>query len=240
MLSFTKEQKIVKQAEGTEQPVRKMYHITYQKVFWLFVFGSLLGVPLEGFWTLAHFGHWETHVVSVWGPFCILYGIGLAVSYIGAVAFQNHGRIFQFFAFSLIGSAVELASGSLVAHWLHMYAWDYSKHFMNYKGYVSLAMSVMWGVLGIAFTFLVPFIERIFQRMQGKVWKGICIVLSVFLLFDFVVTGMSLARWRDRHENVPATTQIERSIDKSFPNDWMKHRFCEWKFLDEKPSLAGK
>lgn len=41
--------------------------IAYENMFWLFMIGSVLGVILEGIWCLIRTGHWETHVVSMWG-----------------------------------------------------------------------------------------------------------------------------------------------------------------------------
>lgn len=56
--------------------------ITYENMFWLFMIGSVLGVILEGIWCLIRAGHWETHVVSMWGPFCIIYGFGAVGLYL--------------------------------------------------------------------------------------------------------------------------------------------------------------
>ena len=54
----------------------KEEHATYQNMFWLFMISNVLGVILEGLWCLIRTGYWETHVVSMWGPFCIIYGFG--------------------------------------------------------------------------------------------------------------------------------------------------------------------
>ena len=60
-----------------KKEVEKREKISYQVIFWLFVIGSLAGVVLEGIWCLLKYGHWETHVVTVWEPLCIIYGFGL-------------------------------------------------------------------------------------------------------------------------------------------------------------------
>lgn len=44
---------------------RKNDGITYCNMFWLFMFGNVLGVLLEGTWCKLCFGHWETHVVTI-------------------------------------------------------------------------------------------------------------------------------------------------------------------------------
>lgn len=40
--------------------------VTYCNMFWLFMFGNVLGVLLEGTWCRLIFGHWETHVATIW------------------------------------------------------------------------------------------------------------------------------------------------------------------------------
>lgn len=56
--------------------------VTYCNMFWLFMFGNVLGVLLEGTWCRLIFGHWETHVATIWGPFSLIYGVGAVMFYI--------------------------------------------------------------------------------------------------------------------------------------------------------------
>lgn len=69
-----------------EQKKEQSAYITYDKLFWLFLIGSVAGVIIEGVFTLVTKGHWESHVVSVFGAFNILYGFGGVLYYVGAVA----------------------------------------------------------------------------------------------------------------------------------------------------------
>ena len=48
------------------------------------------------------------------------------------------------------------------------------------------------------------------------------------------MTGTSIARWSERHYNIPAQTRIQKELDTEAPDDWMQSRFIEWKFLDGK------
>ena len=50
--------------------------LRYTTLFWLFFLGSIAGFVLEGLWRIILVGHWENHSATVWGPFCIVYGIG--------------------------------------------------------------------------------------------------------------------------------------------------------------------
>lgn len=205
--------------------------ITYSQLFWLFLFGSVAGVLLEGSWYALTHGHWETHVVSVWGPLCIIYGIGAVGCYIGAVLLKGQRLLVRFLSFTGIGSAVELLCGLALEHGLHMRAWNYSKQFMNYKGHVSLKMALIWGIVGVAFGKLVPGLQRLFRKMQGKGWQIACCALSVLVALDLTLTGLCMFRWSARHEGRGPENRLEELLDQHYPDEWMEERFCEWRFI---------
>ena len=79
----------------------------------------------------------------------------------------------QFVAFSLIAAVFEYVCSWVLEYGLHMKAWDYRRHFLNIEGRVSLKMTVLWGTLGVAFSYwLVPLIDQMFDRMQGILEGG--------------------------------------------------------------------
>ena len=102
---------------------------------------------------------------------------------------------------------------------------------MNIRGYVNLEMAILWGILGILFSYLLPVFEKVFDKMRGKAWRVACAGLTVFLVADMVVTSMCLVRWRDRHEGIPADNRIEQMIDDIYPDEFMEKRFCNWYFI---------
>ena len=79
-----------KNARNQEASKESNDKFSYFKMFWLFIFGSLPGVLLEGLWCLAFYGHWETHVVTVFEPLCVLYGFGMVGCCMGAVILSNN------------------------------------------------------------------------------------------------------------------------------------------------------
>lgn len=208
--------------------------ISYFRLFWLFIFGSLLGVLLEGLWCLFLHGQWETHVVTIFEPLCVLYGFGMVGCYIGTVLLENKSLLFRFFIFSLIGSLIEIICGVLLEYGLHMKAWDYSGCFLNFKGYVSLSMSVLWGILGVGFSYIVPLIENAFSKMKSGFWKKACRVMSVFLAFDVAVTAVCLVRWSERYHGKEPSNRIEMMVDRKYNDEMMQKRYCEWHFIGEK------
>ena len=207
----------------------KEEHATYQNMFWLFMIGNVLGVILEGLWCLIRTGYWETHVVSMWGLFCIIYGFGAVGFYLGSVWLKGKSPVTQFVAFSLIAAVFEYVCSWVLEYGLHMKAWDYRRHFLNIEGRVSLKMTVLWGTLGVAFSYwLVPLIDQMFDRMQGRFWKAACSCMSIFMAINLAFTALCLVRWRDRHEGIAPQNYVEQTIDEVYDDYKMEKRFCEW------------
>ena len=64
-------------------------HTNYSNMFWLFMIGNILGVILEGIWCVIRNGRWETHVVTIWGPFCLIYGVGAVGGYLASALLSD-------------------------------------------------------------------------------------------------------------------------------------------------------
>ena len=215
-------------------------HANYFNMFWLFMFGNVLGVVLEGVWCFVRFGHWETHVVTIWGPFCLIYGIGAVAFYLASALLDDAKMPTRFIAFALIGTVVEYAASMLLEYGLHMRAWDYSSHFGNIAGRVSLRMALIWGALGVMFSFLLfPLLQKLFGLLQGSLWKTAAVCVTVFMVINITLTAICLVRWKDRHEEIPARNKVEALIDEAYPDYKMETRFCEWSFLDEESRAGG-
>ena len=70
--------------------------LTYPTLFWLFTVCSILGTIVEGLFYLIRYGRWETHTVALWGPFCIIYGIGAVILYLSTLMTKAKHIIWQF------------------------------------------------------------------------------------------------------------------------------------------------
>lgn len=214
---------------ATQKPEKT---ITYTKLFWLFLVGSVAGVIIEGLFCVIAKGHWETHVVSVLAPYNILYGLGVVLFYIGAVKLQHRPLAVQIAIMTAFATVLELLCGLLLRYGLGMQAWDYSHSFMNYKGIICLGFSAAWGVGAYVFTRLAPRIDALLTHCTKRPWKVACTMLSLVIALDLCMTGASILRWSERHYGVPAQTETQKELDTEAPDDWMQQRFIEWSFLD--------
>lgn len=210
------------------------YRINYYSLFWLFILGSVVGFVLEGLWCIINNGYWESHTATVWGPFCIIYGIGAVVVYLLSALLKNRGILIQFIIFTLSGTVVEYF-GSLFQEMLFgTVSWDYSGHFLNLGGRVSLQMAVIWGVLGILFIRVIyPAINKLFYKISGKGWRILCILLSVFMAINLIVTSAAIYRWRARANNIDAGNTITEWIDNTYNDQRMSELFPNMQFVVE-------
>ena len=205
--------------------------ITYQKLFWLFLIGSVVGIAAEGLWCILTKGTWEYHPATVWGPFCIIYGVGAIAVYIVSIILKGKKLPVQFICYTIAGGLVEYVSSWVQELLFHSTSWDYSSHFLNIGGRVSLQMAAIWGFLGVAFMYSVmPLLERLFEKTQGQASRIVCVLLTGFMVINLVVTSAALVRWRDRQAEVPATNQVARLIDDVFDDEFMEKRYCNMKF----------
>ncbi len=211
--------------------IRNIKKPTYQKMFWLFIAGSLLGVLIEGVWYYFMHGHWETHVVSIWGDFCIIYGLGAVGYYIGNYAMQGKNIFLRFIVFMLIGTGVEFICGIVLKYCLNMRAWTYKGYAFSFMDMICLKMAVIWGIAGILFGYLIPGIDKMLTLTEGRTMDIVCVIFSVFMTVNFILTGICLVRWKQRRENVPPQNSFFSRIDEKYGDDYMKQRFIEWRFL---------
>lgn len=207
------------------------YKVRYATLFWLFFFGSIAGLVLEGLWCVLRLGRWETHSSTVWGPFCIIYGFGAVAVYLLSGLLRNKNTLVQFIAFTVSGAAVEYFGSLFQELCFGSVSWDYSAHALNLGGRVSLKMALMWGALGILFMRLTfPLLNRLFEKMKGKGWKIACIGMTVFMAVDLLVTAAAVTRWRTRSEGAAAANAAVQWLDDTYDDQTMEKRFPNMQF----------
>jgi uncharacterized membrane protein len=215
---------------------KPVIRVSYGILFWLFMIANLGGLLIEGFFCLFAYGKWESHVVTMWGPFCLLYGFGTVGFYLVAAALQGKGYWLEFIGHGLVGDGLEVIGGLLLEFGLGMRAWDYTDHFLNFRGYISLRMTIVWAVIGFAFGRFCPLISRGLSHFEHGIYRVLIIVLSVFMAVNMVFTAICITRWSRRHYGVKAESSFERFLDKTYDDEYMSKRFIEWHFLDEAKS----
>lgn len=208
-------------------------NLSYPLLFWLFVAGSLLGFVFEGMFHLIRKGSWAFRVGTLWGPFCVLYGFGAVVMYLVALSIQQKKLPVQFAVFALTGSVVEFAAGVFQKACFGTQSWNYSTHAINLGGYISLKMTMLWGLAGIILMYiLLPLIFSSFNRM--KLTKRVLLyrAMTAFMCVNLLLTSAALLRWQERvQDNSPASNAVEVYLDQNWPDERMRERFPNMEFV---------
>lgn len=208
--------------------------LSYPILFWLFLLGSVIGFVFEGVWCILRMGHWESHSSTLWGPFCIVYGLGAVAMHYLSVRMQKHPWMIRFAAFALAGTAVELVSGIFQELCFGTYSWDYSHMPFSLGGKISLGMTMLWGVLGVVFMkWVFPPLTKLLTSAKGKGWRIACTVCTLLMCVNLLVTGTALARWQSRNQGAEARNSLEQAIDRRWDDVWMEKRYPNMKFVQD-------
>lgn len=161
-----------------------------------FIFYSFVGCILETFFGLITKGVIESRQSFLFGPFCVIYGIG-AVLIIGFLSKYKEKTLKLFFLSCLIGTLTEFLMSYFCEVIFHFKWWDYSGMKLNISGRTCLYFSVMWGILGIVLIkYVNPFLDKIFHYIKDNVKYeilkiSICLI-GGFLIFDASVSYIGL------------------------------------------------
>lgn len=208
--------------------------LSYSTLFWLFVLGSVIGFLFEGIWCILRVGHWESHSSTIWGPFCIVYGLGAVAMHCLSVWMQEKPQPIRFCTFALAGAAVEFVSGAFQEICFGTYSWDYSHMRFSLGGKVSLGMTLLWGFLGMVFMkWLFPPLTKLLSAATGKGWQIACKLCTVLMCINLLVTGTALARWESRNQGTDPRNSVEQAIDRCWDDSWMQKRYPNMKFVED-------
>lgn len=161
-----------------------------------FILYSFIGCILETSFGIITKGVLESRQSFLFGPFCIIYGIG-AILMIKLLS-KYKGNFLKIFIYScLIGTITEYLMSYFGESVFHFKWWDYSGMKLNINGRICLYFSTIWGVLGIILIqYVNPCIDEILKYIinivNNKILKiSLCIIVG-FLIFDASISYIGL------------------------------------------------
>lgn len=164
----------------------------FYNVLWLFFAYSFLGWVLETAWAAVRERKYVDRSL-LYGPICILYGV--AGVFITGTLEELSGNWFFMILFSAIyATVIEWIAGHLLERFTHTRWWDYSAHWGNLDGYISLPTSLLWGVLGtVAVEWIMPVVGA-FGRLLPT-WLSHLLLWALLIIFvlDCIATLLTLA-----------------------------------------------
>ena len=211
----------------------KTRSIKYSDIFWIFFLGSIIGFVLEGIWSMLKRGQWENHSATVWGPFCLVYGIGAVVIYILASWLDGKFILIQYLVYAIAGSTVEYLTSLFQEVAFGSKSWDYSHHTVNLGGRISFRMTLVWGALGLAFVYLAYHpLRNMFARYDGTSNRILVLVFSIFMVANLAVSAFAVRRWVDRASGKEPKNKIELFFDERFDDNRMQKIYSNMQVIE--------
>ena len=159
----------------------------YLNCFFLY---SILGFFLETGYSYITKNNFESGIL--YGPWTPIYGIGVVVIILLSNYFFMNlhmprwlETVIVFFVVAIFLSCLELIGGVLIEKVLHIKFWDYSSHKYNIGSYISLEMTIIWGIATVIFIYI---INPILKNVVKLIPKYITFILLIGMFVDFCLT----------------------------------------------------
>ena len=195
----------------------------YCLLFTIFIFGSFIGFILENLYTIVIKGNYALRQGLIYEPLIPIYGLGALTMYFLLKDKQKTDKflILKIFIIGLLaGSLIEYICSYMQQNIFGTISWDYSKKMFNINGRINLFHSILWGLLGILFYYLIlPIIEQI--KIKDKKVKVLIIIISCIFLVDCTISGLACYRQKERRENLVPSNKIEILLDKHYPDEYL-------------------
>lgn len=202
------------------------YGFCFTKLFYLFIFGSILGTLFETVWALLAEGHFEIRVGMVYGPFIPVYGGGAC--FLTAVLYKLYklSDTLVFVISAVIGAVFEYICSWFQEMIFGTVSWDYSNTPFNLDGRTNLMFALIWGFLGLVWVrYLYPFASKQIEKIPKRLGSVITTFLVIFMIFNAAMSVFATYRWTQRDNGIPASNGFEEYVDRKFDDDRMNLLF---------------
>lgn len=124
------------------------------------------------------------------GPICTIYGVAWLFIYF--VMKPLDGKwILLYIVGAIYATALEYVTGVILEKRFHQRWWDYSDLPLNYKGWVCLPITLVWGVLTVAMFWQVqPMVMKLINLIPVQIGYPL---IQVFIWLYFMDLAFSLA-----------------------------------------------
>ena len=195
-------------------------------LFWVFIIGSIAGFIFEVTVVFFQKGHFELRQGLIYGPFIPVYGIGAMCYYIVLSKIKIKNKVQIFLITMILGGITEYLCSFIQEKAFGTISWDYSYLPFNINGRTSLLHCIYWGIGGVLYiTYIEPFLNKIIDKTNMKVFDLITIILSIFIVFDISISWMAAERQTERKNNIEPQNQLDLFLDKNYPDEYMNRIF---------------
>lgn len=166
------------------------------KILIYFIIYSIIGFFLETVFAIITKGTLESRQSFLYGPFCIVYGIG-AICLIFTLNKYKDNNLKLFLYGMIVGCTVEYFTSYIGEQIMHIKWWDYSNDFLNIHGRTCLFYAICWGILTIPLIkYINPYfdkiIDKVFEKISISLLKTIVASITLFMAIDGLISCYAL------------------------------------------------
>lgn len=190
------------------------------KIFWIFIIGSIFGFFVEMLYSTIYTRMIIIRKGLIYGPFVQVYGMG-AVAYYLLIKKVKEPKD-AFFMGMIMGGILEYICSFFQEILFGTISWDYSKMFMNFNGRTCLLYCFYWGIIAVMFLKIIyPWLQKIEPMIYKKSIRIFTVLLMAFMAFDITISSMAVKRQQERHNYIPAKTNIDIFLDRTYPDEFL-------------------
>ena len=195
-----------------------LFGMTLYQILWYFVIYSFAGWCVEVVFH-AMKAHRLVNRGFLNGPVCPVYGFGVVLVFAavhlivdGSGGTLSDVSIIMLYPIGVVlTTMVELLGGFMLDKAFHARWWNYSSEKYNFRGYICLKFSLIWG-LGVVFLvkYAHPFIDRAtvqFMPFAVGIWLILALIIAYFA--DFVVSVLIMMKFNQSLEELD---QIQKDM----------------------------
>ena len=151
---------------------------------------SILGHVIETLISMITGNGFKSGILNGW--WTPVYGIGaVTILLVSEYLFKNlhmhrfWETIIMFFVVAIVLSTIEAIGGVLIEKIYDKVFWDYSQHKFHIGHYISLEMTLVWGISSVIFVYLIhPILDGIIKKIP--IW--VTFILITLFIADNVKT----------------------------------------------------
>ena len=197
------------------------------KIFLIFMIGSMIGYIVEMIVALVQEGHLESRQGVLYGPLTPIYGVGIVTYYLCFRKIKTRDKKRIFLISMLIGGIIEYLCSFLQEKIFGTVSWDYSNWILNINGRTTLIHCTYWGLAGILYILLIepliPKIENLIQKNSVKIITG---GIAILMVFNITISSMAAIRQKERKNNIEPTSSMDAFLDENYPDEYMNKIFA--------------
>lgn len=141
------------------------------------------------------------------GPYCPIYGTGAILAILCLKGYYNDP--IALFVFAVVGASIlEYLTSYLMEKLFNARWWDYSHMKFNINGRIVLSNSILFGLMGLFFIYLVnPLYESMIGKISPLGLEILAIILFIIFLTDMVVSFFVISKLKLNTKKLKDSTE---------------------------------